>query len=147
MNYNIVNLEEKIIVGVCIKTSNQDIAMGEKIGQLWTDLYQGGVNAKIKNKVNEYAVGLYSDYAEDGSYTVTAGNEVSRSENKDLVTKIIASGRYAKFSAKGDMEKAVAIAWEIIWKTELERSFTGDFEEYLDSDFENCRIDIYIALK
>jgi predicted transcriptional regulator YdeE len=45
------------------------------------------------------------------------------------------------------MEKAVAEAWEEIWKMDLERSFTGDFEEYLNSDWENADIDIYIALK
>ncbi|CDM69944.1 Hypothetical protein CM240_2827 [Clostridium bornimense] len=29
----------------------------------------------------------------------------------------------------------------------LDKSFTGDFEEYLNSDFENSNINIYIALK
>ncbi len=45
------------------------------------------------------------------------------------------------------METAVAKAWDKIWKMDLDRSFTGDFEEYLNSDFENADIDIYIALK
>ncbi len=45
------------------------------------------------------------------------------------------------------METAVAKAWDEIWKIDLDRSFTGDFEEYLNSDFENADIDIYIALK
>lgn len=146
MNYEIVNLEEKIIVGVSVTTSNEDSKMGEKIGKLWVDLYQGGVNAKIKNKVNEYAIGLYSDYTEN-SYLVTAGNEVSKSENSGFTTKIIPAGKYAKFSVHGHMETAVAKAWDEIWKMDLDRSFTGDFEEYLNSDFENADIDIYIALK
>lgn len=146
MSYEIVNLKEKIIVGVSVATSNTDTEMGEKIGKLWAELYQGGVNAKIINKVNEYAVGLYSDYSQDG-YIVTAGNEVSKSENEDLITKIIPAGKYAKFSIHGNMETAVAEAWGKIWGIDLDRSFTGDFEEYLNSDFENCNIDIYIALK
>ena len=45
------------------------------------------------------------------------------------------------------MERAVAEAWGEIWKMDLNRSFTGDFEEYLNSDFDNADIDIYIALK
>ena len=45
------------------------------------------------------------------------------------------------------MEKAVAKAWDQIWQMDLDRSYTGDYEEYLNSNFENCRIDIYIALK
>lgn len=146
MEYKIVDLEEKIVVGVSTITGNQDVDMVKKIGDLWVKLYEGGVNSKILNKVNEFAIGLYSDYRQDGCYTVTAGNEVSKAENKDLTVKIIPKGNYAKFSVKGHMEKAVASAWADIWQTPLDRSFTGDFEEYLNSDFENCSIDIYIAL-
>lgn len=146
MNYEIINLKEKVIVGVSTTTSNQDPKMGEKIGNLWVTLYQEGISAKINNRVNEYAIGLYSDYTENG-YVVTAGCEVAKAENDDLITKIIPAGRYAKFSVHGHMEKAVAQAWGEIWSIDLDRSFTGDFEEYLNSDFENADIDIYIALK
>ena len=146
MNYEIVNLDKKTIVGVSAVTSNEDPKMGEVIGGLWEKLYMGGVNAEIKNKINEYAIGLYSDYS-NGKYCVTAGNEVSKAENDDLTVKTIPAGRYAKFSVHGHMEKAVAEAWGEIWTTELERSFTGDFEEYLNSDWENADIDIYVALK
>lgn len=146
MNYEIVNLEQKTVVGVSAVTGNSDPKMWETICGLWEKLYHGGVNASIKNKVNEYAIGLYSDYAGE-QYCVTAGNEVSKAENEDLTVKIIPAGRYAKFSIHGHMEKAVAQAWPEIWKVELDRSFTGDFEEYLTADWENADIDIYIALK
>lgn len=146
MNYEIVNLQQKIVVGVSAITSNADPKMGEVIGGLWEKLYQGGVNATIKNKMNEYAIGLYSDYTND-QYCVTAGNEVSKPENDELTVKMIPAGKYAKFSVHGHMEKAVAEAWGEIWGMDLDRSFTGDFEEYLNSDWENADIDIYIALK
>lgn len=148
MNYTIVNLEQKIMIGVSITTGNSDPQMSEKIGRLWTRLYQEGVHAQIKNKVNEYAIGLYSDYNQEGNnYTVTAGNEVSASENNEFTTKIIPAGKYAKFSVHGDMQTAVADAWQTIWSMDLDRSYTGDFEEYLNHDWENADIDIYIALK
>lgn len=146
MNYEIVILEEKIVAGVSATTGNSDPSMGEIISGLWEKLYQGGVNAAIKNKVNEYAIGLYSDYAGD-SYCVTAGNEVSKAENPELTVKIIPAGKYAKFSVHGNMERAVAEAWSQIWQMQLDRSFIGDFEEYLNCDFENSDIDLYIALK
>lgn len=146
MNYEIVSLEQKTIVGVSAVTGSADPEMSEIIGGLWEKLYSGGVNASIKNKINEYAIGLYSDYSGD-SYCVTAGNEVSKPENDELTVKIIPAGKYAKFSVHGHMEKAVAEAWGEIWKISLNRSFTGDFEEYLNSDCENADIDIYIALK
>lgn len=146
MNYEIVNLEEKTVVGVSATTSNSNPKMGEIISGLWEKLYQGGVYETIKNKVNEYAIGLYSDYKDD-EYCVTAGNEVSKADNKNLTVKIIPAGKYAKFSIHGHMERAVAEAWGEIWQMDLDRSFTGDFEEYLNSDFDNADIDIYIALK
>lgn len=146
MKYEIVNLKEKIIVGVSAITSNNSSEMGAIIGELWEKLYQGGVNQSIKNKVNQYAIGLYSDYSGD-QYTVTAGNEVSVAENEELTVKIIPAGKYAKFSVQGNMVTAVAESWDKIWKMNLDRSFTGDFEEYLNSDWENANIDIYIALK
>lgn len=146
MNYEVVNLEKKIIVGISAITGDNDPEMGKIIGGLWEKLYQGGVYPAIKNKVNEYAIGLYSDYTADG-YCVTAGNEVFKAENPDLTVKTIPAGKYAKFSVHGHMEKAVAEAWTEIWQMNLDRSFTGDFEEYRNADFENCDIDIYIALR
>ncbi len=146
MNYETVNLNQKTIVGVSAVTGNNDPEMGKIITGLWEKLYQGGINASIKNKVNEYAIGLYSDYSDD-KYCVTAGNEVSKPENDQLSVKIIPAGKYAKFSVHGHMEKAVAEAWEEIWKMDLDRSYTGDFEEYLNDNWENANIDIYVALK
>lgn len=146
MDYEIVNLEQKAVVGVSAVTGNADPKMSEIIRGLWEKLYQGGVGATIKNKVNEYAIGLYSDYSSD-QYCVTVGNEVSKPENAELTVKLIPAGKYAKFSVHGHMEKAVAEAWGEIWKMDLDRSFTGDFEEYLNSDWENGDIDLYIALK
>lgn len=146
MKYEVVNLEEKIIAGISAETSNNSPKMTEVIGSLWATLYQGGINQSIKNKMNSYAIGLYSDYSGD-NYTVTVGNEVSKAENDELTVKIIPAGRYAKFSVHGNMVTAVAEAWGEIWKMNLDRSFTGDFEEYLNSDDENADIDIYIALK
>ncbi len=146
MKYEVVNLEEKVIAGISAVTSNNSPKMTEVIGKLWAELYQGGISQSIKNKVNSYAIGLYSDYSGD-NYTVTVGNEISKPENDELTVKVIPAGRYAKFSVHGNMVTAVAEAWGEIWKMNLDRSFTGDFEEYLNSDNENADIDIYIALK
>lgn len=146
MNYEIVNLKQKVVVGVTAITSNSDPKMGEIIGGLWQRLYQGGINAEIKNKINQYAIGLYSDYLDD-KYCVTVGYEVSSCENDELTMKVIPEGKYAKFSLHGPMQKVVSEAWSEIWKLDLDRSYTGDFEEYLNSDLENAEVDIYIALR
>lgn len=146
MRYEIVNLNKKIVVGVSAVTSNNSPNMGKVISGLWERMYQGGISNTIKNKANSFAIGLYSDYSGE-KYTVTAGNEVTVNENGELSSKIIPKGKYAKFSVHGNMVTAVADAWNEIWRMDLERSFTGDFEEYLNADWENADINIYVALK
>ena len=143
MNYEIVELKEKTIVGFTARTSNEDPQMGAIIGDLWKQLYTPENTEKIQNRVNAYAIGLYSDYDKEG-YQVTAGFEVSDAESGNGFTvKTIPAGRYAKFSVHGDMIEAVANFWKEIWETPLDRTFTGDFEEYLSQE----DIDIYIAIK
>ncbi len=143
MNYEIVELKEKTIVGFAARTSNEDPQMGAIIGDLWKQLYTPENTEKIQNRVNAYAIGLYSDYDKEG-YQVTAGFEVSDAESGNGFTvKTIPAGRYAKFSVHGDMIEAVANFWKEIWETPLDRTFTGDFEEYLSQE----DIDIYIAIK
>ena len=143
MNYEIVELKEKTIVGFAARTGNEDPQMGAIIGDLWKQLYTPENTEKIQNRVNAYAIGLYSDYDKEG-YQVTAGFEVSDAESGNGFTvKTIPAGRYAKFSVHGDMIEAVANSWKEIWETPLDRTFTGNFEEYLSQE----DIDIYIAIK
>lgn len=146
MNYEVVTLSEKIVVGLSCKTGNNDPEMSAKIGGLWQKFYGNGIFSSISNRVNENSIGLYSDYTKDG-YTVTVGNEVSLNENNNLAYKVIPAGKYAKFSIKGHMVTAVQQAWSEIWKLDLNRSFIADFEEYLNADVDNADIDIYISLK
>ena len=146
MNYEVVNLQQKIVVGVSAITSNSDPKMGEIIDGLWKKLYQDGIHTAIKNKVNEHSIGLYSDYLDD-KYCVTVGSEVSKKDNDELTMKVIPEGKYAKFSVHGPIQKVVGEAWAEIWKLDLDRSYTGDFEEYLNSDLENAEVDIFIALR
>ena len=143
MNYEIVELKEKTIAGFAARTGNEDPQMGAIIGDLWKQLYTPENTEKIQNRVNAYAIGLYSDYDKEG-YQVTAGFEVIDAESGNGFTvKTIPAGRYAKFSVHGDMIEAVANSWKEIWETPLDRTFTGDFEEYLSQE----DIDIYIAIK
>ena len=143
MNYEIVELKEKTIVGFAARTSNDPPDMGAIIGGLWRKLYEPANVAKIQNRPNEFAIGLYSDYTEN-DYDVTAGFEVTEApEGDEFEVRVIPAGKYAKFSVHGDQVKAVGEAWGEIWSTPLDRTYTGDFEEYLSME----DIDIYIAIK
>ncbi|GKX31318.1 hypothetical protein SH1V18_37980 [Vallitalea longa] len=66
----------------------------------------------------------------------------------DLDSKTINEGKYAKFTVKGDMVKAVGDVWAEIWKMDLNRKYDTDFELYHNDseDMNNQTIDIFISL-
>lgn len=151
MNYEIVNLEEKVVVGITARTKNSDENMPQIIGGLWSDFYMKGIYNSIPNKVNEKSIGLYSDYEnnENGEYNITVCTEVSdaKNSNSNVVVRVIPKGRYAKFIVKGHMQRAVSEFWMNLWTVNLERTFTGDFEEYQDCNEDSAEIHVYISIK
>lgn len=152
MKYDIVELNEKSVVGLCARTSNNDPLVGEVIGKLWQRWFGEQIYTAIPNKNNDCSIGLYSDYENDvnGLYDVTVGCEVSAIESlpAETVVKTIPAGRYAQFTVWADDRMAVSKAWQEIWALSLDRTYTGDFEEYTSApDGEQQRVDIYIAIK
>lgn len=150
MDYEIVTLKEKIAVGVSARTNNTSPDMGAVIGGLWNRFFNEGIYASIPDKVNEKALGIYTEYAGDekSDYTTVVACETS-SEPKDDTYAVcrIPAGKYAKFVIHGDMVQAVAAAWQEIWQMKLERTFQCDFEEYQDDSMEHAEIHIYVGLK
>lgn len=153
--YQIVELQEKKVIGLCARTSNSDPEMQKKIGGLWQNLFQSKVFFQIPHKVNAHSIGLYSDYEDDG-YDVTAGCEVSSAEElpEGTVCKTIPGGKYAEFVIRGDDVDAVGKLWGEIWQMPLDRTYTGDFEEYFESSSDEAsqaskarEIHLYIAVK
>lgn len=151
MEYDIVMLQEKKVVACKERTNNKAADMQRKIGGLWQKLYGEGVYQKIADKVNEKAVGIYTNYVSDamGDYDVLVGCEVSKIERlpEGTIAYSIPAGKYAKFVVKGHMQRAVQEFWQKLWKMDLDRSYVCDFEEYQNADENNAIIYIYISLK
>ena len=153
MKYEIVELEEKIITGIRIKTTNQDGKAMQDIGMTWQKLFTDGIYEKIPNKINGKTIGLYTEYEGDYTkpYTFIAGAEVSREEQsgEKIESTIISKGKYAKFIIIGDVQNSVGQAWQEIWNMNLKRKFTCDFEEYQNNskDMQKQEIHIYIAIE
>lgn len=151
MDYEIVELQEKVTVGITARTNNMSPDMGMIIGGLWGKFYEGGIYGQIKDKSSEKSLGIYSDYEDNemGDYNITVACQVESTEKlpEGTVIKVIPAGRYARFVVKGRMQSAVAEFWQKLWKMELDRAFTSDFEEYQNDDPQNTEVHIYIALK
>ena len=152
MKYEVVELQEKIVVGMKIKTTNQEGKAVQDIGLTWQKLFANGIYEKIENKVNHKTIGLYAQYEGDYTkpYTFMAGAEVSKEveSNEGLESIVIPKGKYAKFILIGDVQNSVGQAWQEIWNMDLKRKYTCDFEEYQNNseDMLKQEIHIYIAL-
>ena len=153
MKYEIVELKEKIIEGIRIKTTNQNGKSMKDIGLIWQKLFTEGIYENIQNKANNKTIGLYTQYEGDYTkpYTFIAGAEVSKEveNNEQIVSTIIPKGKYAKFVIIGDVQNSVGQAWQEIWNMELKRKYTCDFEEYQNNsqDMQKQEIHIYIAIE
>ncbi len=152
MKYEIVELEEKVVSGIRIKTTNQDGKAIQDIGMTWQKLFANGIYEKIPNKVNGKTIGLYTEYEGDYTrpYTFIAGAEVSQEVQigEEIESIVIPKGKYAKFVITGDVQNSVGKAWQEIWNMDLKRKYTCDFEEYQNNseDMQKQEIHIYIAL-
>lgn len=151
MNYEIVKLKEKTVVGIAARTNNYDSNVSTVIGGLWNRFYSENIYNSIPDKKNDKALGIYTDYEGDekDNYTVLVACEVNSApvNNNSLTVCKIPEGNYAKFIVKGDMHKAVADAWQKIWQMNLQRTFIYDFEEYQNDDMDNAEIHIYIGIQ
>ena len=152
MNYEVVQLAKKTVAGSKIRTSNSDPNMIRDIGELWHGFFANGIYESIANKKNDKSIGLYTNYEVDlsGAYDLITCCEIQKPS--DLPIEIgeytIPSGKYAKFTVRGDMQKAVGDFWMKLWSMDLDRKYSCDFEEYQSSDTEkDPEIHIYIALK
>ncbi|AEE16874.1 GyrI-like domain-containing protein [Treponema brennaborense] len=151
MDYEVVRLQDSLAAGLAGRTNNAASDMGAVIGGLWERFYGAGVYAAIPHKVNDFALGIYTDYAgtERDDYTVLTACAVSDVTDMPagVTVKKIPSGPYAKFIVKGPMHTAVAEFWQKLWRMDLPRSFVCDFEEYRNDDMEHAEIHMYIGLK
>lgn len=152
MEYEIVQIEKKQVVGISARTNNSDPNMGAVIGGLWERFYGQGVYQQIPDKANKKCLGIYSGYAgtETEDYDITVGCEVAArgALPEGAISMEIPSGKYARFVVRGHVHHAVADFWQKAWNMDLDRKFACDFEEYQEEGtMENSEIHIYISLK
>ncbi len=152
MRYHLDNQAKKFLIGLDVRTTNENSRAMIDIPLLRERFFQEGVLQKIPHKLSDDIFVLYTDYESDHTkpYTVMFGCEVKNLDNipKGLVGRTIPASNYAVFHAKGEFPKSVGQTWYTIWNTKLNRSYTSDFEHY-PSDFDPQKksdVKIYIAI-
>jgi predicted transcriptional regulator YdeE len=151
MEYELIELEEKMAAGILARTNNYSPDMGHIIGGLWERFIAMGIYSSVAHKVNKKTLGIYTDYegTETDDYSVMAACEVKNPAGQpdEITVKIIPAGTYAKFIAEGEGKDAVAKVWQQLWNMNLPRSFICDFEEYETIEEGRVQVHIYIGLK
>ncbi len=152
MNYDLVRIEEKNVVGIMVRTTNENGQAMSDIGKVWGEFMQGEAYPSIPYKLDTKSIGLYTDYEGDFTkpYSFLACCEVTKVQElaEKMVTKTIPAGTYARFVVKGHVQKDVGEFWVNLWNMQLDRKYSSDFEEYQGNlgDMENQEIHIYIAV-
>ena len=130
-----VNLEEKRVYGMRIRTTNEKEMNPEtaQIGALWGKYFEK-IFPTLTPEIKSY--GVYSNYESDasGAFDVTVSIDEKR---EDLEMLTLEAGAYLCFETKGELPQAVIDTWGEIWhyfaneNCTDKRAFKTDFELYL----------------
>lgn len=151
---NSVRIEPFKVIGIAIRTTNENEQAAKDIPVLWEKFMQENVLNNIPNKIDNTVYSIYTDYEKDHTkpYTTLLGCKVESLDHipEGMMGKSFDGGEYVKFTAKGNLAEGLVInEWIKIWNMDLGRTFTADFEMY-DEKAQNpsdAEVDILIAVK
>lgn len=151
---NAQTIKSFYVIGISVRTTNENGQAGKDIPALWDKFMKEGILTQIPSKTDDTVYCIYTDYEKDHTkpYTTILGCRV---DNLNAVpagmTGIkINEATYTKHTAQGNLSQGVVFnAWTIIWNSDLQRTYTADYEVYGAKalDFENAEVDIFIAVK
>lgn len=129
-----LKLEDFEIVGMAVRTTNQNGQAEKDIRTLWENFYKDESLAKIEGKISEDLYCVYTDYEKDhsGAYTTILGYQMRPDilPPSGCVRKIIVRSGYEVFISQGPLPSCVQQTWMNIWKSNLKRRYTADFDVY-----------------
>lgn len=149
-----VKIEPFHVIGIKVRTTNQNGQSAKDIGQLWQKFLSEGIQDKIPGKLDECILSIYTNYAGDHTqpYDTILACRVSSLDNipKGMIGQSFKGGNYSRFNTLGNLNEGIVYhAWVDIWQKDLNRAFTADFEEYgaKAQDRSNAAVDIFVALQ
>ena len=142
------------IIGIAIRTSNQDSQAAKDIPELWRRFFENDIMNRIPNKVSNELYCVYTEYEKDHTlpYTTLLGCKVAHLDDvpDDMDGIRIEENVYHHVEVEGNLEAGIVYdAWLNIWEADLPRAFSADFEVYGEKaqNPEQAKVDIFIALQ
>ncbi|GAB3655938.1 hypothetical protein GCM10028791_27440 [Echinicola sediminis] len=133
------------------KTSNENGQSNRDCGKLWQQFEQEKVSELIPHKSSDAIYAVYYDYEGDetGAFSYFIGCKVEETSPipKGLNVLFIPQQEYYKTVASGQMPACIANAWRTIWRSDIQRKFSFDFEIYGEKsqEWNNAEVPIYIS--
>lgn len=141
------------IIGISVRTSNQENKAAIDIPALWNQFISDNIMDKIPNKIDSEVYSIYTNYEGDHTqpYDTILGCKVSSLDTipDGMIGQAFEGGNVAKFTSKGNLEDNIIYKqWLEIWNTDLDRTFSADFEVYgaKSLDRANAEVDIFVAI-
>lgn len=148
-----VKIKPFSIIGISIRTSNQNGRATKEIAELWQQFIAEKILSKIPNKVDDIIYALYTDYDGDHTqpYTALLGCKVTSLNliPEGMVGKSFMGGNYVKTTAKGNLMSGLIVDhWSTIFKMELDRTYLADFETFGEKaqNPADAEIDFYVGV-
>ncbi|MBK5722876.1 AraC family transcriptional regulator [Dysgonomonas sp. Marseille-P4677] len=156
MKYEEIILDKFTVVGISVRTTNQNHQSQGDIAKLWeTFIRNGYIQQSLPNKISNDIYCIYTDYESDytGEYTTLIGYKVSTLEgipsNLSLAIKEFPQAKYNKYISEGELPYVVGKTWAHIWKSDIDRAYKADFDVYGEDakDPSNAKIATYLSIK
>jgi predicted transcriptional regulator YdeE len=155
MRYEEITLSKFTIVGMSVRTTNQNHQSQQDIATLWEAFFRNAAIHKIPNKISDDIYCVYTDYESDytGEYTTLIGYKVSEASDipagLNLTVKEFPESKYYKYISEGELPYAVGKTWAYIWQSNIDRRYLADFDVYGEEakDPKNAKITTFLSIK
>lgn len=150
----IVKIEPFKIIGISIRTTNENGQASQEIADLWQRFMSENVISKIPNKIDNSVYSLYTEYESDHTkpYTAILGCKVENLDSvpNGMVGKSFNGGAYSKTTSKGDLMQGLVVnQWSKIFEMELDRTYDADFEIFGEKaqNPADAEVEFYVGIK
>lgn len=148
-----VHIKGFFLEGISVRTTNQNGQSAKDIGELWGRFMQGNVLLQIVDRLTDEIYCVYTDYETDhtGFYIAVLGCKVSSLDNipEGLISLTVPHADYVKYIAKGPLPNCVAEAWQLIWNSNLQRTYIADFDVWgaKAQNPQDAEVEIYVGVR
>lgn len=147
-----VTIKGFFLVGISVRTTNQNGQAMKDIGGLWNWFMSEGILQQVVNRLSDDIYCVYTDYEsdKDGFYTTVLGCKAGSKDNipEGLTGITIPPGNYNRYVARGALPQAVGETWQQIWTADIDRKYMADFDVYGErsQSLDNGAVEIYVGV-